>query len=157
MLKHEGWTWELLHVLYSHIPGEPVVEAAPGRPLRPADIGGADWQSQVQHLANWFLESRFTLLDGRHLVVDITCDSEQYLHASNADYKGNLTTAGCLCITRGATWTWTAVARTWMALSMGGLQGPGVGCAALRVLRRSDAARGSAAGCRRVWAAQYSC
>jgi hypothetical protein len=39
VVRHECWTWELLHVLFSHIPGERVVEPGPGRALRPADIG----------------------------------------------------------------------------------------------------------------------
>jgi len=39
VVRHECWTWELLHVLFSHIPGERIEEPVPGRALRPADIG----------------------------------------------------------------------------------------------------------------------
>jgi hypothetical protein len=39
VVRHECWTWELLHVLFSHIPGERIEEPGPGRALRPADIG----------------------------------------------------------------------------------------------------------------------
>ncbi|KAK9845938.1 hypothetical protein WJX81_006497 [Elliptochloris bilobata] len=40
VLRHECWTWELLHVLFSHIPGEP--RAPRSAPLRSRNVGAAD-------------------------------------------------------------------------------------------------------------------